>query len=121
MLSWDVRCLSNPPRCCLEYEISVTTSYAAINATINYIADVKPYPKKATLPLLFPTTNDAILEKFRTFLRSPETQAGSPNAKRVCVIDSLISMPGILLPWKEMVKICKDEEYSFTHSRLALK
>ena len=26
------------------------------------------------------------------------------------VIDSIISKPGMLLPWKEMVQICKDED-----------
>lgn len=32
-----------------------------------------------------------------------------PNKKRVAVIDSIISNPGILLPWKEMIKICEEE------------
>ncbi|KAH6880982.1 pyridoxal phosphate-dependent transferase [Coprinopsis sp. MPI-PUGE-AT-0042] len=89
--------------------IGFSTTYAAMNATINYISDVKPNPKKAIMPLNFPTTNDAILTQFRAFLQAPETQSGGPNAKRVCIIDSLISNPGILLPWQEMVKICKEE------------
>ena len=32
-----------------------------------------------------------------------------PNKKRVAVIDSIISNPGMLLPWREMVQTCKDE------------
>jgi selenocysteine lyase/cysteine desulfurase len=27
----------------------------------------------------------------------------------VAIIDSIISNPGILLPWKEMVQVCKEE------------
>jgi hercynylcysteine S-oxide lyase len=87
----------------------VSTSYAAMNATLQYISDVKPHPKKVSMTITFPTTNEAIVTQFRDFLRSPEVQAGSPNAKRVCVIDSIMSNPGLLLPWKEMVKICKEE------------
>ena len=29
--------------------------------------------------------------------------------KVVAVIDSIASMPGVLLPWQEMVKICREE------------
>ncbi|KAH6880988.1 pyridoxal phosphate-dependent transferase [Coprinopsis sp. MPI-PUGE-AT-0042] len=68
----------------IDFGVAVSTTYVAVNATISYISDLKPFPKKAIVPLNFPTTNDAILAQFRAFLRSPEAQG-------------------------EMVKICKEE------------
>ena len=37
-----------------------------------------------------------------------EDPAGRKN-KIVAVIDSIASMPGVLLPWQEMVKVCREE------------
>lgn len=48
-----------------------------------------------------------VIQEFKSHLR---THPVSPNKKRVAVIDSIISNPGMLLPWKEMVQICKDED-----------
>lgn len=39
-------------------------------------------------------------------------QSGGSNVKKnkfVAVIDSIVSNPGVLLPWKELVQICKEE------------
>ena len=52
-------------------------------------------------------TRSNILEAFKSHLHA---HPASPNKKRVAVIDSIISNPGVLLPWKEMVEICKEED-----------
>ena len=51
-------------------------------------------------------TRADILEKFKQHVQA---NPGAPNKKRVAVIDSIVSNPGVLLPWKEIVKICKQE------------
>lgn len=56
----------------------------------------------------FPLTYEEINQQFKAFLQSPEAQVG-PNNKRVAIIDSIIMNPGVLLPWQELVKICKEE------------
>ena len=33
----------------------------------------------------------------------------SPGKHRVAIIDSIVSNPGVVLPWKEIVKICAEE------------
>lgn len=33
----------------------------------------------------------------------------NPEPKVVCVVDGIISNPGILLPWREMVTVCREE------------
>lgn len=40
----------------------------------------------------------------------PEDTEIEGTANRfVAVIDSITSVPGVLLPWKEMVQVCKEE------------
>ena len=86
----------------------VNTSYAAIRGQVAYLADAPPNPRTLAFPILFPTSSASILERFRAFLKSPEAQVGKNN-KRVVVIDSIISNPGIKLPWEEMVEVCREE------------
>ena len=31
------------------------------------------------------------------------------NSKRVAIVDSIVSVPGMHLPWKEVVAICREE------------
>jgi len=57
--------------------------------------------------LNFPTTQSKIIDAFKDHLRA---HPASSNKKRVAIIDSIVSNPGVLLPWKEMVQICKEED-----------
>jgi selenocysteine lyase/cysteine desulfurase len=53
-----------------------------------------------------------MLTSFRHHLRSlqrPEASTSNPEPKVVAVIDAIVSNPGALLPWEEMVKICREE------------
>ncbi|KAF8651420.1 hypothetical protein AX16_004723 [Volvariella volvacea WC 439] len=84
------------------------TTYHSISRTVQVLADTSPHPTISHFPLLFPTTHSHILASFRAHLRSAQAQA-KPGKRRVAVIDSIVSNPGVLLPWKEMVKICKEE------------
>jgi hypothetical protein len=54
----------------------------------------------------FPTTHAEIITRFRDHLRSLPKVEGK---KTVAVLDSIVSNPGVLLPWQELVKICKEE------------
>ncbi|KAH6912178.1 pyridoxal phosphate-dependent transferase [Coprinopsis sp. MPI-PUGE-AT-0042] len=90
--------------------IDFSTSYTAINRTMTYLHETPPFVKRYTVPLIFPMSNATLLEQFRAHLRSPAAQAGGPNNKRLIIIDSIASSPGVLLPWQEMVKICKEEK-----------
>ncbi|KAF8999305.1 pyridoxal phosphate-dependent transferase [Cyathus striatus] len=80
------------------------TTYGSIFKTSQSLSDTPPHPTLSFFPINFPTTPEAILTSFREHI-----QALPKKGKRVAVIDSIISNPGALLPWKEMVKICKEE------------
>lgn len=59
------------------------------------------------MTIKFPTSKDELLTNFQAHLKSlPRQQSGG---KVVAVIDGIVANPGVLLPWEQMVKICKDE------------
>ncbi|KDQ57332.1 hypothetical protein JAAARDRAFT_35958 [Jaapia argillacea MUCL 33604] len=101
--------------------IGATTTYGAVTNTIQYLSDIHPHPTISTFHLEFPTTHEDILLRWRKHLNSlpahlspsshpdPSTPSPSTLPKVVAVIDSIISNPGVLLPWREMVKICQEE------------
>lgn len=88
-----------------QYLPPVTTTYNSVLRTAHYISDVLPHPKLVTIPIGFPTTHAEIIQNFKEYL---DANPANPNKRRVAVIDSIVSNPGCLLPWKEMTKIAKD-------------
>ncbi|KAH8109430.1 PLP-dependent transferase [Phellopilus nigrolimitatus] len=86
--------------------VATTVTYEAVSRTIQYISDSPPHPMKATFALNFPTTIPELIGQFRAHLKSIPRY---PKRRVVAIIDSIVSKPGILLPWEEMVKICKEE------------
>ena len=66
--------------------------------------------------LNFPTTRASVLQNFRVHVDtlSSKIQAkqreldDGTKLKIVAVIDSIISNPGLHMPWKEMVAICRE-------------
>ncbi|KAJ7201375.1 PLP-dependent transferase [Mycena pura] len=86
--------------------VTLSTTYHSVGRTARYIADTPPHPTVAELPLAFPTTPAAVVAQFRAHLQHlPRT----PGQQVVAIIDSIISLPTILLPWREMVQVCKEE------------
>lgn len=84
----------------------VSTTYGSVSRTVQYISDIAPHPTVSPFVINFPTTHAEIVAQFREHLRSITRTEGQ---KIVAVIDSIVSNPGALLPWKEMVNICKEE------------
>ncbi|KAF8886306.1 pyridoxal phosphate-dependent transferase [Infundibulicybe gibba] len=80
------------------------TTYGSTYRTAHNLGDIPPYPTVSQFTLLFPTTRGEIIDRFRDHLRSlPKT------GKRVAIIDTIISNPGIHLPWEEMTEVCRQE------------
>ena len=67
---------------------------------MKYISDVPPHPTVSQFTILFPSTHAEIIANFKEHLRALPNVEGK---KVVAVIDSIISNPGVLLPWQEMV------------------
>lgn len=84
----------------------VATTYGAVKRTAQYIQDTHPFVAISSFQIKFPATNASITEDFKAYLKSLERKEGS---NVYAIIDALSSHPGTLLPWEEMVKICKEE------------
>ncbi|TFK24587.1 lolT-1 [Coprinopsis marcescibilis] len=88
--------------------ITCSTSYMAVSATVQCLAATPPHPRVVSLDLRFPMSHEEILTKFAAFLKSPQCQVAKGH-KRLAIIESIVSTPGVLMPWKEMVRMCKEE------------
>lgn len=106
---------------------AATTTYHAVSRTIRYLSDrsESPRPTPASVAITFPTTHAQIIDSFRAKINdikranpnvdysdTPPDAAGAHNPrgnKIVAVIDSITSNPGMVLPWKELVQVCKEE------------
>lgn len=86
--------------------VVVTTTFYSVSRTVHNLSDVPPHPTLSVVVLNFPTTHAEIIKVFKEHIQA---NPAKPNKKRVAVIDSISSNPGVILPWKEMVAICKYE------------
>ncbi|KAJ3537672.1 hypothetical protein NM688_g6644 [Phlebia brevispora] len=105
--------------------LGATTTYGAVSRTIQYLGDRSEAPRPTVHDVLyeFPMTHAEIVDAFRAKIREvkqlhsdvqftiqPSEKEFDEKANRfVAVIDSITSVPGVYLPWKEMVKVCKEE------------
>ncbi|BFZ57735.1 hypothetical protein PYCC9005_004788 [Savitreella phatthalungensis] len=79
-----------------------STIYGACGNTVEYLVDSSNGRiKSVEIPLAYPLTDDAILEKFEQALEQHK------NRVKVAVIDHISSLPGVLKPWKQLVNLCK--------------
>ena len=99
---------NSPLRCqlILNTAVAVATTYGAIKRTAQYIQDTHPFVTISSFQILFPASPASITEGFKAHLKALERKEGG---KVYAIIDALNSNPGILLPWEELVKICKEE------------
>jgi len=111
--------------------IGASTTYGAVSKTIRYLSDrsEQPRPTSHIIEYTFPMSHTEILDHFRKRIKDiknlypnvefndvPSNSVSSGNAentnkknKFVAVIDGITSNPGVLLPWKQMVQVCKEE------------
>jgi len=93
-----------------------TTTYLSMDRTVQYISDLPPHPSVSVFRLNFPTTRASVLKNFRVHvddlsskLQAKQREIGDgTKLKIIALIDSIVSNPGVHLPWKEMVAICRE-------------
>ncbi|KAG8839474.1 hypothetical protein FRC20_006023 [Serendipita sp. 405] len=86
--------------------IGFNTTYVAISSTLRRYADATPTPQLQIITLTFPTTPEAITSTFRRHIE--QNVKRTAGTRVVALIDAIISNPGALLPWEELVQICKE-------------
>lgn len=111
---------------------TATTLYGGVANTIRYLADRSehPHPELCLIEYTFPLTHAEIIALFRSKLREFKEQhtaagtqftdvpplspgytedIGERKNKIVVVLDAITAAPAALMPWKEMVRVCREE------------
>ncbi|KAF4571630.1 hypothetical protein EYR36_008972 [Pleurotus pulmonarius] len=88
--------------------IKFSTTYQGVERVARYIADTHPEVTLSTVELTFPISHQEILERFRTHVVGLRASCHS-SSRIYAIIDSVVSHPGVALPWKEMSQICREE------------
>ncbi|KAJ7751451.1 pyridoxal phosphate-dependent transferase [Mycena metata] len=107
--------LHNIPWAAGDTIIITNLAYDSILRGVQHICDTFPHPKLSCFDINLPQTNTEILEGWRRHLRAlKESDAHSTvlpgtKSKIVATFDSITAGPAIILPWREMVAICKEE------------
>ncbi|KAF8558146.1 PLP-dependent transferase [Imleria badia] len=89
--------------------VGATTTYGPVSNALKYLVDVPPHPTLSTFDLQFPTKREKIIQDFEKYIKQL-TEVGDVTGERkiIAIIDTIASNPGVLLPWKEMVAICRE-------------
>lgn len=80
-----------------------------MSQTLKYLADLSPHPTLSTFNLQFPTERAKIVQDFEEHIKQlTSINDVTGERKIIALIDTIASNPGVLLPWKEMVAICRE-------------
>jgi selenocysteine lyase/cysteine desulfurase len=97
-----------------EGDVIVYTSgvYGALEKTIDYVVESTP-ARSVKVELDLPRGDDEILDLFKETLRREKERAKRDPKKRdpkiVAVFDTIVSMPGLLMPFERLVRLCREE------------
>lgn len=82
-----------------------STIYPGCHKAVEYITETTP-AESVRVEYTFPVEDDWLVNEFRKKIR--ETKAAGGRVK-VAIFDTVVSMPGVRLPYERLVQVCKDE------------
>ncbi|KAJ6493173.1 PLP-dependent transferase [Mycena sanguinolenta] len=85
--------------------VTCTSTYNAMLGLARFLHDGPGHPEVSQFVIQWPTSHAAIVAEYRAHLQSIPRHAGQ---KVVAMIDSITSVPGALMPWQELVTLCKE-------------
>lgn len=88
--------------------VIVSTTYQGVERVARYIADTRSEVMLSTVELTFPISHQEIVKRFREHVVGVKASCHS-SSKIYAIIDSVVSHPGVALPWKQMSQICREE------------
>ncbi|POR31686.1 Putative aminotransferase, partial [Tolypocladium paradoxum] len=86
--------------------LTFSTVYEACGKAADYLVDY--YGAKVEqreIPIAYPLEDEDILQALREAVRAVEADG---RRARVCLFDVVSSRPGVLFPWIEMVRVCRE-------------
>lgn len=86
--------------------LTFSTIYEGCGKTVDYAIDYfEGLVSNKEISLTYPLEDDAIVQAFRDAVKEVEAEG---KRARVCIFDVVSSRPGVLFPWKDMIKACRD-------------
>ncbi|KAI9830607.1 MAG: hypothetical protein M1826_004633 [Phylliscum demangeonii] len=85
-----------------------STTYAACQHTIEYVAETTAGgARPVQIALDYPMSDDELVDRFRAVLR--REAATERGGVKVALLDTVVSMPGVRMPFERLVAVCRDE------------
>ncbi|KAF2199190.1 PLP-dependent transferase [Delitschia confertaspora ATCC 74209] len=79
--------------------------YGAVKNTVTYITETTP-AEAIKIDVDIPFENDWLVDALKSTI---EKEKGKGNRVKVAVFDTVVSVPGIRLPFERMVEVCREE------------
>jgi hercynylcysteine S-oxide lyase len=77
--------------------------YGACECTIDYICETTPATSFG-IDISFPCLHDKLLQDFEAAIDEVRAQGKNP---KIAIFDTIVSMPGVRMPYEELIAICK--------------
>ncbi|OCL02507.1 PLP-dependent transferase [Glonium stellatum] len=81
------------------------TIYGSCEKTVEYITETTP-AKAVKVQYTYPVSDDWLVDEFTKKVRE-EKEAG--NKIRIAIFDTVVSMPGVRMPFERLTQVCKEE------------
>lgn len=86
--------------------LAFSTLYGGCGKTVDYVVDSRGGRVAARdIPLVYPCADDAVVAAFTAAVESARAEGRRP---RVCVFDTVSSLPGVRFPFEALVRACRD-------------
>ncbi|KAG6877701.1 hypothetical protein C0993_004911, partial [Termitomyces sp. T159_Od127] len=86
-----------------------STAFTQIKRNVLISGGLPIGPALSEFTLEFPESHMSILSRFTQHIRFIKAAAASETIRIVALFDAVVSTPGVIMPWKAMVKICHAE------------
>lgn len=84
--------------------VHFSTAYGACEKTIDYVCETTPL-QSTSVVLEYPIEDEAVVQKFCD--RVKEVNESGRKVK-IAMFDTVLTFPGVRMPWEALVKACKD-------------
>ncbi|KAI9672558.1 MAG: hypothetical protein M1817_003324 [Caeruleum heppii] len=84
------------------------TTYGACTKTVEYICETTP-AEGLQIEVKYPIEDDELVEKFRAAMRKTREDSQGKERVKVAMFDTVVSMPGVRVPFERLVQVCRDE------------
>ena len=86
--------------------ITFSTVYEACAKVVDFLVDwTEGGLSHHQIDIAYPLEDDEIIQIFREAVKAIEAEG---KRARICTFDIVSSRPGVLFPWQQMVKVCKE-------------